>query len=127
MGKKQYDVGKSWEDKVIEYYNNKGYFTYKIPTLTGGTVFDIVAIHKGAVLCIECKHITGDKLYYESSGLKKKTNEIDHFINASKTNLYLYVYSDKKGIFWTTWVEAREKLKEQGYLKTSDMIPATIE
>ena len=124
---KSYINGKNWEDKILEYYNNKGYFTYKIPTLIGGTVFDIIAIHKGAVLCIECKHITGDKLYYESSGLKIKTNEIDHFINASKTNLYLYVYSDKKGIFWTTWVQARELLKKQGYLKTSDMFKAVID
>lgn len=127
MGKTQYDVGKSWEDKIIDYYNSKDYYVYKIPTLVGGTVFDIIAIHKGAVLCIECKHIKGDKLYFEGSGLKKKKDEIDHFINASKTNLYLYVYSDKKGIFWISWPDAREKLINRGYLKTSDMIPAVLE
>ena len=124
---KSYINGKNWEEKVLDYYHKRGYFTYKIPTLIGGTVFDIIAIRKGAVLCIECKHITGKKLYYESSGLKKKTNEIDHFVNSTKTNLYLYVYSDCEGIFWTTWVQARDLLKKQGYLKTSDMFKAVID
>ena len=127
MSKTQYDVGKSWEDRVIDYYNKKGYFVYKIPTLIGGTVFDIIAIHKGAVLCIECKNIKGSKLYFESSGLKKKKDEIDHFVNASKTNLYLYVYSDKDGAFWITWPDAREKLIEKGYIKTSDMFKAVVD
>lgn len=124
---KSYLNGKSWEDKILDYYNKKGYFTYKIPTMNSGTVFDILAIHNGACLCIECKHITGDKLYYEGSGLKKKTNEIEHFINTTGNNLYLYVNSDKDGIFWTTWRESGELLKQQGYLKTSDMVKAYIE
>lgn len=123
---KSYTNGKSWEEKVIDYYNKRGYFTYKIPTLNGGTVFDIVAIHNGAALCIECKHITGDKLYYEGSGLKKKTNEIEHFVDTTGNNLYLYINSDKDGIFWTTWRNSGELLKKQGYLKTSDMVKANI-
>lgn len=123
---KQYEVGKSWEDKIIDYYNKKDYFTYKIPTLNGGTVFDILAIHNGACLCIECKHITGSKLYYESSGLKKKTDEIERFVNKTGNNLYIYVNSDKDGIYWTTWRNSGDLLKSQGYLSTSDMIKATI-
>lgn len=123
---KSYLNGKTWEEYIVDYYNKRGYFTYKIPTMNGGTVFDIVAIHKGAALCIECKHITGSKLYYESSGLKKKTNEIEHFIDTSGTNLYLYVKSDKDGIFWTTWKRSGELLKQQGYLKTSDMVKAEL-
>jgi Holliday junction resolvase len=124
---KSYVNGKSWEDRVIDYYNKKGYFTYKIPTMNGGTVFDIIAIHNGAALCIECKHITGSKLYYESSGLKKKTNEIEHFINTTGTNLYLYVKSDQDGIFWTTWRNSGDLLKSKGYLETTDMIKAKID
>ncbi len=124
---KSYVNGKSWEDRVIDYYNKKGYFTYKIPTMNGGTVFDIIAIHNGAALCIECKHITGSKLYYESSGLKKKTNEIEHFINTTGNNLYLYVKSDQDGIFWTTWRNSGDLLKSKGYLETTDMIKAKID
>lgn len=123
---KSYTNGKNWEDKIIEYYSDKGYFVYKIPTMNTGTVFDIIALHNGAALCIECKHITGSKLYYESSGLKKKTDEIERFVNKTGNNLYIYVNSDKDGIFWTTWANSGELLKSQGYLSTSDMIKATI-
>lgn len=123
---KSYKNGKNWEDKIIDYYNDKGYFTYKIPTMNAGTVFDIIALHNGAALCIECKHITGSKLYYESSGLKKKTDEIERFVHKTGNNLYIYVNSDKDGIYWTTWANSGDLLKSQGYLKTSDMIKATI-
>ena len=123
---KSYINGKGWEEQILDYYHKKGYFTYKIPTLNGGTVFDIIAIRKGAALCIECKHITGSKLYYESSGLKKKTDEIENFITTTGNNLYIYVKSDKDGIYWTTWARSGELLKSQGYLSTSDMIKAKI-
>ena len=126
MGYKQYKVGKSWEEEIIDYYSKRGYFTYKIPTVNSGTVFDIIALRKGGCLCIECKHITGDKLNYESSGLKKKTDEIEHFINTTGNNLYLYVKSDKYGVYWTTWARSAETLKKQGYLTIGDMFKATL-
>lgn len=126
MGKKQYVVGKGWEETVMDYYSNKNYWVYKMPTINNGTVFDIILVKKGASLFVECKHIVGDKLYYESSGLKKKTDEIEHFIKTTGNNLYIYVKSDKDGIYWTTWVRSSELLKTQGYLKTSDMIKANI-
>lgn len=123
---KSYENGKQWEEKITQHYAERGYFVYKIPTMNGGTVFDIIAIKKGAALCIECKHITGSKLYYAGSGLKKKTNEIEHFMHVSGNNLYLYVASDSDGVFWTTWARSGELLKKQGYLMTSDMIKAEI-
>ena len=126
MGIKQYKVGKSWEEKILDYYNKKGYFTYKIPTINEGTVFDILAIKNGACLCIECKHIKGDKLYYKGSGLLKKTDEIEHFINTTGNNIYLYVMSDTDGYYWTTWVRSSELLKKQGYLSTQDMFKADL-
>lgn len=123
---KSYLNGKGWEEQILDYYHKKNYFTYKIPTMNGGTVFDIIVIHNGAALCIECKHITGSKLYYESSGLKKKTDEIENFIKTTGNNLYIYVKSDSDGIYWTTWANSSDLLKSQGYLKTSDMIKAKI-
>lgn len=123
---KSYTNGKNWEDEVIEYYNNRGYFVYKIPTMNGGTVFDIIAVRKGTALMIECKHIKGSKLYYKSSGLEKKTNEIDHFIGITGNNLYIYVKSDTDGVFWTTWANSSKLLKKQGYLHTKDMIKADM-
>lgn len=126
MSIKQYEVGKLWEETIIKYYQKKSYWVYKIPTLNNGTVFDIIAIKNGACLCIEAKHITGDKLYYKGSGLLKKTDEIEHFINTTGNNLYLYVKSDTDGCFWTTWVRSSELLKKQGYLSTKDMFKADL-
>lgn len=126
MGIKQYKVGKSWEEEIINYYNKKGYFTYKIPTVNEGTVFDIIALKNGAALCIECKHITGNKLHYKGSGLLKKTDEIEHFITTTGNNIYIYVKSDAEGCFWTTWARSSELLKEQGYLSTKDMFKADL-
>lgn len=113
---KQYSVGKQWEDEVMEYYNKKGYFTYKMPTMNSGTVFDVLVLKGGSALCIECKHIDSDKLYYQGSGILKKRDELDHFVRTTNNNVYIYVKSDKTGTWWTTWVKAKPIFEEQGYL-----------
>lgn len=123
---KQYLNGKSWEQEVIDYYSHKNYFVYKIPTENAGTVFDIIAIRKGASLMIECKHIEGDKLYFKGSGLQKKKDEINHFVDVTGNNLYLYVKSDTTGTWWTTWVRSKDKLESQGYLKKEDCYPCNL-
>lgn len=123
---KQYQVGKSWEEEVMNYYNKRKYFVYKIPTLNSGTVFDIIVVKNGAALMIECKHIEGDKLYYEGSGLLKKTDEIEHFINTTGNNVYIYVKSDKTGTFWTTWSRSNKLLKERGYITKEDCFPCNM-
>ena len=117
---KQYQVGKKWEERIIDYYNEKGYFTYKIPTMNSGTVFDIMAVKKGAALMIECKHIDGEKLYYAGSGLLKKRDEINHFIDRTGNNIYIYVESEKTGTWWTTWVKAFPIFEEKGYIDAGD-------
>jgi len=117
---KQYINGKTWEQEIIDYYNHKHYFVYKVPTENSGTVFDIIAIRKGSALMIECKHIEGDKLYFKGSGLYKKKDEINHFVDTTGNNLYIYVKSDTTGTWWTTWVKSREKLEKQGYLTKED-------
>ena len=127
MGLKQYKVGKSWEETILDYYNKKGYFAYKIPTINEGTVFDIIVLRNGGCMCIECKHITGDKLYYKGSGLLKKTDEIEHFIDTTGNNIYIYVNSDTYGYYWTTWKHSSELLKKQGYLSIQDMFKANLD
>lgn len=123
---KQYQAGKDWEDKVIEYYSNKGYFTYKIPTMNSGTVFDIMAIRKGAALMIECKHTDSDKLYYAGCGILKKRDEIDHFVNTTGNNIYIYVNSEKTGTWWTTWIKAKPIFEEKGYITKEDCFPCEV-
>ena len=75
---------------------------------------------------IECKHIDGDKLYYKGSGLLKKTDEIEHFINVTQNNVYLYIKSDTSGTFWTTWEKAKNILKERGYITKEDCFPCNL-
>lgn len=128
MGIKQYKVGKEWEQEIIKYYRNKGYFAYKLATEVGGTVFDIICIKNAGCLCIEAKHVTGDKLYYIGSGISKKYDEIEHFVKTFNTNVYIYVKSDKlNNVYWTTWVRSGELLKEKGYLDLEkDCFKATL-
>ena len=42
MGIKQYKVGKSWEEELMDYYNKRGFYTYKFPTDFNGTICDIL-------------------------------------------------------------------------------------
>ena len=124
---KQYSVGKQWEDEVMEYYNKKGYFTYKMPTMNSGTVFDVLVLKGGSALCIECKHIDNDKLYYQGSGILKKRDELDHFVRTTNNNIYIYVKSDKTGTWWTTWVEAKPIFEEKGYITIDDCFKCNLE
>ena len=123
---KQYQVGKKWEEEVMEYYNRRDYFVYKIPTMNSGTVFDIIAVKKGAALMIECKHIDGEKLYYAGSGLLKKRDELNHFVQRTKNNIYIYVKSDKTGTWWTTWIKAQPIFEEKGYIDIKDCYPCDL-
>ena len=120
MGMKSYLVGKSFEEEVLDYYNKLGYFTYKMPTQIVGTVFDIIAIKNAACLTIECKHIQGDKLHYKSSGIAKKRDELNHFVDTCNTNVYIYIKSDKlDGVYWTTWKRSGKLLETRGYLNVA--------
>lgn len=116
MGITQYKVGKSWEEELLNYYHNKNYWVYKIPTLNNGTVFDIIVVKGGSCLCIEAKHITGDKLYYKGCGIYKKRDELDRFVKKTNNNVYIMIKSDKVGYFWTTWLKAKPIFEEKGYL-----------
>ena len=116
MGVKQQNVGKDFEWEILNYYNKKGYFTYKFPTDFNGTVCDIVVARGGHCMFIECKHTTGDKLYYKGCGIHKKRDELDRFVKKSNNNIYIMIKSDKLGYFWTTWIKARPIFEEKGHL-----------
>ena len=112
-GLKSQSVGKSWEKQLIDAYYKKGYQPFKISTEIKGTCFDIIAIKNSTVICIEAKHITGDKLYFKSSGLSKKEDEINHFIKHCNTNIYIYVKSDKTGAWFESWLNVYPLLKNK--------------
>ena len=116
MGLKQQQVGKSFEWEILNYYNKKGYFAYKIPTDFNGTVFDIIVAKGGACLMIEAKHTTDDRLYYKGCGIFKKRDELDRFVKRTNNNVYIYIMSDSIGMYWTTWVQAKPIFEEKGYL-----------
>lgn len=116
MSLKQYVVGKSWENKILEYYNKRGYIAYKFPTEYNGTICDILVARSGSCMFIEAKHIKRDKLYYKGCGIYKKRDEIDRFVNNTNNNIYIYIKSDKLGYFWTTWIKAKPIFEEKGFL-----------
>jgi len=116
MGKQQYEVGKKWEDMLMDYYNERGFYTYKFITDFNGTICDILVCKNGSAMFIEAKHITNDKLYYKGCGIYKKRDELDRFVKKSNNNIYIMIKSDKKGYFWTTWLKAKPVFEEKGYL-----------
>lgn len=116
MGLVQQQVGKSFEQKILKVYADKGYWTYKFPTEFNGTICDIIVAKNGGVMFIECKHTKGTKLYYKGCGLYKKRDEIDNFVHKYNCNVYIMIDSDKLGYFWTTWARSKETLEKQGHL-----------
>ena len=125
-GLKSQSVGKSWEQEIINAYYKKGYQPFKISTEIKGTCFDIIAIKNATCMCIEAKHITGDKLYFKSCGLEKKQDEINHFIKHCNTNVYVFVKSDKTGKWFNSWLKIYPILKSKGYITREDCIPFTV-
>ena len=125
-GLKSQQVGKSFEQEIINAYYDKGYQPFKIATEIKGTCFDIICIKNATVLCIEAKHITGDKLYFKSSGLEKKRDEINHFIKHSNTNIYIFVKSDKTGTFYNSWLNLYPIFKKKGYVTKEDCIEVKL-
>lgn len=120
MGLKSQQVGKNWEQEIMDVYYKKGMQPIKLATEINGTCFDIVLIKNATVMCIEAKHITGDKLYFKSSGLEKKQDEINHFIKHCNTNVYVFVKSDKTGTWFQSWLNMYPILKQKGYVTKED-------
>ena len=119
-GLKSQRVGKSWEQEILDVYYKRGFQGFKIATEISGTCFDIILIRDAGVMCIEAKHIEGDKLYFKGSGLSKKQDEINHFIKHCNTNVYIFVKSDKTGKWFTSWLQAYPIFKEKGYITVDD-------
>lgn len=116
MGKIQQQVGKNWEQQLLDYYHKRGYFSYKFPTEFNGTVCDIIIAKNGSCMFLEAKHTKTDKLYYKGCGIYKKRDEIDHFVKNYNNNIYIMIKSDKLGVYWTTWLKAKPIFEEKGYL-----------
>ena len=126
-GLKSQQLGKTWEREILDAYYKKGYQGLKIATEISGTCFDIILIKNATVMCIEAKHIQGEKLYFKGSGLSKKEDEINHFIKHCNTNVYVFVKSDKTGIWYSSWLKLYPIFKEKGYITKEDCIPLGME
>ena len=128
MGLKQQQVGKSFEKEILQYYADKGYWTYKFPTEFGGTICDIMVVKNAATMFIEAKHITGTKLYYKGCGIYKKRDELDNFVSKYNCNIYIMIKSDELGYYWTTWLRSKEVFEKQGHLDLQkDCFKASLE
>lgn len=126
MGLKQQSVGKQWEQEIMDVYYKKGMQPIKLATEINGTCFDIVLIRNATVMCIEAKHIKGDKLYFKGSGLSKKVDELNHFVGHCNTNIYVFVKSDTTGTWFNSWVNLYPILKERGYVTKEDCIEVSM-
>ena len=126
MGLKQQSVGKQWEQEIMDVYYKKGYQPIKLATEINGTCFDIVLIRNATIMCIEAKHIKGDKLYFKGSGLSKKVDELNHFVRHCNTNIYVFVKSDTTGTWFNSWVNLYPKLKERGYVTKEDCVEVSV-
>lgn len=125
MGLQQYKVGKSWEERVLDYYSSYDYATFKLSTDIAGTVFDIIAIKNNKCVCIECKHCKNKKLYFKSSGLEGKRDELNTF--CSKGNeVIICVLSDVDGSYMMTWRDAFKIFNEKGYITAEDGVRVKI-
>ena len=49
-------------------------------------------------------------------------DELNHFVSHCRTNVYIFVKSDKTGCFWTSWVEAKNHFLKKGYICKEDCI-----
>lgn len=116
MGLKQYQVGKSWEEELMNHYNKRGFYSYKFPTDFNGTICDILVAKNGSCMFIEAKHIKSNKLYYRGSGILKKRDELDNFVKKYNNNVYIMIKSDTLGRYWTTWLKAKPIFEELGYI-----------
>lgn len=123
MGMKQYKVGKSWEDEVMEYYSNKGYSTIKLSTDIDGTVFDIIALKNNRAICIECKHSKTDKLYYRSCGLERKRDEIDNFCDkGNPIMIFVKFDADLNNGYVIDWQYAKLLFKTKKFITKEDCV-----
>lgn len=116
MGLESYKVGKTWEEEVMTYYYNRGYYVYKFPTELNGTICDVLVSRKNNCIYIECKHTKNERLYYKTCGIIKKRDELDNFVNKYKNDVYIMIKSDKSGKFWIKWSKAKPIFENKGYL-----------
>lgn len=116
MGLKQQQVGKSFEQEILQFYADKGHWAYKMPTDFSGTICDILISKNAGVMFIEAKHTTTAKLYYKGCGIYKKRDELDNFIKKHNCNIYILIKSDICGVYWTTWLNAKPTFESKGFL-----------
>ena len=116
MSVEQYKVGKNWEEELMDYYNKRGFYTYKFITDFNGTICDILVSKDASAMFIEAKHTKTNKLYYKGCGIYKKRDELDNFVKKCNNNIYIMIKSDKLGVYWTTWLKAKPIFEEKGYL-----------
>jgi len=56
----------------------------------------------------------------------KKRDELNHFVERTGNNVYIYVNSEKTGTWWTTWVRAYPIFEKKGYIDINDCFPCDL-
>lgn len=101
MGKIQQEVGKSFENEMLEILKDKGYWATKLKTGNNGTVFDILAVKNNRAIAIECKNVTHKNSLRFTKEIEKKYDELYNYFEINN-NLYLAIRFDD-GIYFRRW------------------------
>ena len=121
MGLKQQQVGKSFEDEVMEVYTKKGYLCEKLKTGLNGTCYDINVSRGTNIMRFECKHTNSDKLQYKGSGIFKKRDELNRLYHKYNIDVFIIVKSEIEGCGWLNWSRALPIFESKGYLDFNDL------
>lgn len=123
------DYGKNTEEKVAEYFAEKGYWVYQFPQSIKGQPTDLIVVKNNIATLIEVKHCKNDRFTFNRiepnqlttfNFFKSKGNTKHKIAIQFKSGLYLMDFSyidilinaDIKSISVDTVEELGERLNE---------------
>lgn len=93
MGKKQYEVGKKFEEELCWWLSNNGYYViYNEKGVAGSQPCDAIAIKNNIATLIECKHLENKLGIFDFDRLE--TNQLkayDFFKEKHNTNMVIAI------------------------------------
>lgn len=101
MGRKSYELGKSFEEDLCWYYFSKGYFVeYHEKGVTGSQSCDITIIKDDIATMVECKNLEAKNGVFNLSRVEENQKlAYARYIECGNTNFILAVLWDNKVYF----------------------------
>ena len=101
MGKKQYEVGKSFEEELCWWLSQQGYYViYNEKGISGSQCCDIVAINNNIATLIECKNLENKNGIFNFDRLEaNQFMAYNKFKEKHNTNMIIAIKWNRKCIF----------------------------